>query len=68
MVIRPHDPDEFSMAFSQKCWELLKNDIKEVYKKFHSQWKFEKCFNATFVSLIPKKVKAVEIKHFVLLV
>jgi hypothetical protein len=33
-----------------------------VFKEFHSRGKFEKSFNATFVSLIPKKAGAVEIK------
>jgi hypothetical protein len=36
-----------------KCWEVLKEDIMEVFKEFHSRGKFEKSFNATtFVSLI----------------
>jgi hypothetical protein len=30
------------------------------FKEFHSQGKFEKNFNATFASLIPKKAGAVE--------
>jgi hypothetical protein len=55
---------EFFMAFFQKCWEVLKEDIMAVFREFHSQGKFEKSFNATFVSLIPKKARAVEIKDF----
>ena len=35
----------------------------EVFKEFHNQGKFEKSFNATFVSLIPKKAGA-KIKDF----
>jgi hypothetical protein len=35
-----------------------------VLKEFYSQGKFEKRFNATFVSLILKKARAVEIKYF----
>jgi hypothetical protein len=57
-------PDGFSVAFSQKCWELLTNDIMEVFKEFHSQGKFEKSYNATFVSFIPKKAGVVENKDF----
>jgi hypothetical protein len=56
--------DGFSMAFFQKCWEVLKVDIMAVFKEFHRRGKFEKSFNATFVSLIPKKARAVEIKDF----
>jgi hypothetical protein len=33
-------------------------------KEFHSSEKFEKSLNATFVSLIPKKAGAVELKDF----
>jgi hypothetical protein len=35
-----------------------------VFREFHSQGKFEKSLNATFISLIPKKAKAVDIKDF----
>jgi hypothetical protein len=36
-----------------KCWEVLKEDIMEVFKEFHSRGKFEKSFSViTFVSLI----------------
>lgn len=35
-----------------------------VFKEFHSRGKFEKSFNTTFVSLIPKKAGVVEIKDF----
>jgi hypothetical protein len=47
--------DEFTLAFFQKCWDLLKTDIMVVFVEFHARSKFEKSFNATFVSLIPKK-------------
>jgi hypothetical protein len=29
------DPNRFSMAFFQKCWEVLKEDIMEVFKEFY---------------------------------
>jgi hypothetical protein len=35
-----------------------------VFKVFHTYGKFEKSLNATFISLIPKKAGAVEIKDF----
>jgi len=57
-------PDEFTMTFFQKCWEVLKVDIIEVLKEFHNSGKFEKSLHATFVLLIPKKVGAVEIEDF----
>jgi hypothetical protein len=35
-----------------------------VFKEFHLRGKFEKNLNATIMSLIPKKVEAVDIKDF----
>jgi hypothetical protein len=64
MGIKAPGPGGFSMAFFQNCWEVLIEDIIEVFKEFHRWGKFEKSFNATFVSLIPKKVRAVGIKDF----
>jgi len=56
--------DGFSMACFQKCWEVMKEDILKVFKEFHSRGKFEKIFNSTFVSLVPKKASVVDIKDF----
>jgi hypothetical protein len=50
-------PDGFTMAFSHKCWEVMKEDIMAILKEFHSQRKFVKSLKATFVSLIPKKTE-----------
>jgi hypothetical protein len=57
-------PNGFTMAFFQQCWEVLKADIIAVLIEFHNNGNFEKSLNATFVSLIPKKAGAVEIKDF----
>jgi hypothetical protein len=57
-------PDGFTMAFFQKCWEILKTDIIAVLKEFQNIEKFEKSLNATFASLIPKKAGVVDIKDF----
>jgi hypothetical protein len=48
----------------QTCREVIKEDIVDVFKEFHLQGKFEKSINATFISLIPKKVGVVDIKDF----
>jgi hypothetical protein len=57
-------PDGFSMAFFQACWEVLKEDIMAVFSDFHDRGKFEKSLNATFISLIPKRPGAMELKDF----
>lgn len=38
----------------------------QTFLNFHSQQKFEKSFNATFVPLIPKKVGATELRVILL--
>jgi hypothetical protein len=40
----------------------LKMDLMVVFSEFHSRQQFEKSFNATFVSLIPKKTEVVDVK------
>jgi hypothetical protein len=57
-------PYGFSMALFQKCWAVLKQDIIAVFSEFHNSCEFERSLNATFVSLIPKKADAVEVKDF----
>ena len=57
-------PDGFFMAFFQSCWGVLKTEIMVVFQNFHTQAVFEKCLNASFLALIPKKVDAVEVKDF----
>jgi len=42
----------------------VKEDIIAVFKEFNSRRKFQKSINATFVSLIPKKAGALEVKDF----
>jgi len=35
MGIKAPGPGGFSMAFFQNCWEVLTEDIIEVFKEFH---------------------------------
>jgi hypothetical protein len=43
---------------------ILKNDIFAVFGGFQNKGQFEKSFNATFVSLVPKKTCAMDGKDF----
>jgi hypothetical protein len=60
----PGGPDGFSMVFFKKCWAVLKQDIMAVFSEFDNSFQFERSLNATFVSFIPKKVDANEVKDF----
>ena len=57
-------PDGFSMGFFQCCWDILNPDVMAVLNYFHGLSSFEKSLNATFVSLIPKKRDALEVRDF----
>ncbi|CAN4119502.1 unnamed protein product [Withania somnifera] len=52
------------MGFFTKCWEVIKNDIMEVFHNFYEKEMFEKSFNAIYIALIPKKKGAMEPKDF----
>ncbi|XP_041004178.1 uncharacterized protein LOC121249544 [Juglans microcarpa x Juglans regia] len=56
--------DGFTMAFFQTFWEVVKEDVMQVFQEFFTFGKFEKCLNATFIALVPKKVGAMEVKDF----
>ena len=52
------------MAFFQKCWRVVEDDIMAFFGEVFEFYKFEKSLNATFISLIPKKVNALNICDF----
>uniref|UniRef100_A0A2N9GUF6 Reverse transcriptase domain-containing protein n=1 Tax=Fagus sylvatica TaxID=28930 RepID=A0A2N9GUF6_FAGSY len=56
--------DAFSLAFFQQCWNVVWAEVLAVCQEFHEYCHFERSLNATFVSLIPKKHGANEIKDF----
>jgi hypothetical protein len=57
-------PNGFTIAFFQKCWRVVELDIMAFFGEFFEFCKFEKSLNATFLSLIPKKVNALNIWDF----
>ncbi|XP_075649937.1 uncharacterized protein LOC142620458 [Castanea sativa] len=54
----------FTMAFFQKCWCVLEEEILDFFAGFHKECIFEKSLNATFLCLIHKKLSAVNIRDF----
>ena len=56
--------DGFTMAFFQKCWSVVEKDVMDVFDYFHQHSMFEWYPNASFLTLIPKKCNAVNIKDF----
>lgn len=48
-------PDGFLTKFLTVCWEVVENDVLDVFLEFHSKDHWCKSLSATFISLIPKK-------------
>ena len=57
-------PDGFTMAFFQKCWSVVEIDVMTFFDHFHRSSEFERSLNASFLSLIPQKNNALNIKDF----
>jgi hypothetical protein len=57
-------PDGFTMAFFRSCWAVVKHDIMTFFSEFLRRQQLVKSLNVTFVSLVPKKADAVEMKDF----
>jgi hypothetical protein len=64
MMTRPLDG--FSSAFIQCYWGILREDAMNVFHELHAQVKFERSLNVSFIALISKKARAVDIKYFAL--
>ena len=56
--------DGFTMTFFQKCWSVVEIDVMAFFDNFHRSSEFERSLNASFLSLIPKKNNALNIKDF----
>ena len=57
-------PDGFTMAFFQKCWRVVEEDVMAVFVHYHRYSVFERSLNASFLTLIPKKNNAINVKDF----
>lgn len=52
------------MAFIQRFWSMLKDDILDFMGEFHSRGKLSKGIGASFITPIPKKEGEIGIKNF----
>lgn len=50
----------FTMEFLKKAWNLMKNNIMDIFKDFHSNKIINKVVNETYIPLIAKKKKVKE--------
>ena len=61
-------PNGFTLAFFHKCWRVVEANVIVVFNHFHRYSVFERSLNASFLTLVPKKSVAVNIKDFRILV
>jgi hypothetical protein len=52
------------MGFIKACWGVLKEDIIVVFGEFHSKARFQRSLIVSFIALIHKKVRVVDLKDF----
>ena len=52
---RAPGPDDFTVAFWQRCWDFAKEEILDMFKEFHEHSSFLKSLNNDFLILIPNK-------------
>ena len=57
-------PDGFTIAFFHKCWSVVEKDAMDFFDYFYRHSVFERSMNASFLTLIPMKCNAVNIKDF----
>ena len=57
-------PEGFTLAFWQKCWDVVKDEVLGFFGDFYELSCFKRSLNATFVVLVPKKGGAKELKDF----
>ena len=56
--------DCFTLAFFQKCWEVVKSEVISVMNDFHSSGVVNRGVNESYIALIPKKYGSCRISDF----
>ena len=57
-------PDGFSLAFLQRCWEVVKSEVMSVLNDFHSSGVVNRGVNDTYIAIILKKYGSCRISDF----
>lgn len=47
-------PDCFNFVFLKSCWNVLKDDVQEMFKEFYVNASIPKVMTSYFLALIPK--------------
>jgi hypothetical protein len=57
-------PDGFPMTFYHACWHIIKDDLLAVFGELYTEGSIERSINATFLTFIPKKSNATEVRDY----
>ena len=57
-------PDGFSMAFWYFRWHFVQNEMMGLFREFHEHGVSKWILNAAFLTLVPKKGGADDLKYF----
>ncbi|RVX22528.1 Transposon TX1 uncharacterized 149 kDa protein [Vitis vinifera] len=58
------DPDGFTIAVYQECWDVIKEDLMRVFFEFHTKGVINQSTNATFIAMVPKKSQTFKISDY----
>ena len=54
-------PDGFNLMFFQKFWKILKEEVLKFMQEFHASGTLTPGLNSSFITLVPKKEKALSL-------
>ncbi|GLT47499.1 hypothetical protein SLA2020_211940 [Shorea laevis] len=57
-------PDGYNFNFLKFAWQCIKEDFISFFAEFHRNGKLVRGLNSSFLTLIPKKLNAVELKDY----
>jgi len=57
-------PDGFNFSFIKENWETIKRDLIQVVKGFQQTGEIPRGYNASFITLIPKKNNPIDLNEF----
>lgn len=57
-------PDGMTTLFYQKFWNVVKNDLVKMVRKFHECGAFDERLNEANICLIPKKERLTKMQEF----
>ncbi|RVW99583.1 Transposon TX1 uncharacterized 149 kDa protein [Vitis vinifera] len=58
------EPDGFTIAVFQDCWDVIKEDLVRVFAEFHNSGIINQNTNTSFIVLLPKKSQSKKISDF----